>query len=81
MNRIIVAGKSDKTALDITIHIAATAPKEYETAVEMVEKILKDNPASTDLEDIKTFFQDRYMRLKKYNALKCNNSNTALAAL
>ena len=27
MNRIIVAGKSDKTAQDIAIHIAVTAPK------------------------------------------------------
>jgi len=60
MNRIIVAGKSDKSAQDIAIHIAATAQKEYETAVETIEVILKENPASIDLEDIKTLFQDRY---------------------
>ena len=81
MNRIIVAGKSDKTPQDIAIHIAPTAPKEYETAVEMVEKILKENPASIDLKDTKTLFQDRYTHLKKCKSLKRNESNTALAAL
>ena len=81
MNIIIVAGKSDKTAQDIVIHIATTALKEYETAVETVEKILKENPSSINLEDIKTLLQDRYMHLKKYKALKRNNSNTVLAAL
>ena len=39
MNRIIVAGKSDKSPQDIAIHIAATATKEYETTVETIEKI------------------------------------------
>ena len=82
MNHIIVAGKSDKTAQDIAIHyIAATALKEYETAVETIEKILKENVASIDLEDIKTLFQDRYTYLKKYRSLKRNESHTALAAL
>ena len=57
MNRIIVAGKSDKTPQDIAIHLAATAPKVYETSVETIEKILKDNAASIDLEDIKTLFR------------------------
>ena len=66
MNIIVVAGKSDKTPQDIAIHIAATAPKDYETAVERVEKIFKENPASIDLEDIKTLFQDQYTHLKKY---------------
>ena len=80
-NRIVVAGKSNKTAQDTAIHISATAPKEYETAVETVDKTLKENPASIDLEDIKTLFQNRYTHLKKYKSLKCNESNTALAAL
>ena len=64
MNRIIVAGKSDKSPQDIAIHIAATAPKEYETAVETIEKTLKENATSIDLEDIKLLFQDRYSHLK-----------------
>ena len=64
MNRIIAAGKSDKTPQDIAIHIAAAAPKEYETTVETIQKILKDNAASIDLEDIKMLFQDRYSHLK-----------------
>jgi len=64
MNRIKVAGKSDKSAQDIAIRIEATAPKEYKTAVEMIEKILKENPASIDLEDIKTLVQYRYTHLK-----------------
>jgi len=81
VNRIIVAGKSNKTPQDIAIHIAATAPKECESAVETVEKILKENPASIDLEDIKTLFQDQYTHLKKYKSLKHNESNTAVAAL
>jgi len=55
--------------------------KKYKTAVEMIEKILKENPASIDLEDIKTLFQDRYTPLKKYQSLKRNESHTALAAL
>ena len=81
MDRIIVAGKSDKTAQDIAIHIAATAPKEYKTVVETIEKTLKENPASIDLEDIKTLFQDRYTHLKKNKSLNHNESYTALAAL
>ena len=81
MNRIIVAGKSDKTLQDIVIHIAATAPKEYKTAVETIEKTLKENATSIDLEDIKSLFHDRYSYLKKYRSLKRNESHTALAAL
>ena len=81
MNRIIVAGKSNKTPQYIAIHIAATAPNEYKMAVETIKKMLKDNAASIDLEDIKTLFQDRYSHLKKYKSLKRNESHTALAAL
>ena len=80
MNRIIVACKSDKSPQDIAIHIAATAPKEYETAVENIEKTLKENATAIDLEDIKSLFQDRYSHLKKYRSLKRNESHTALAA-
>ena len=80
MNRIVVTGKSDKTPQDIAIHIAATAPKEYETAVETVEKILKENPASIDLEDIKTLFQDRYTHPKTLAALEALGGEKAFAA-
>ena len=81
MNRIIVAGKSDKSPQDIANHIAATAPKKYETVVEAIEKTLKKNATSIDLEDIKLLFQDRYSHLKKYKSLKRNESHTASAAL
>ena len=69
-NQVMIRGKSDKSEVDVVLHILANVPESYEQQVNTLEALLESAPDTVTIESVRDELNARFARIQKNIAIK-----------